>query len=85
MGDIRQIRVGGHKVGINGLDQALEQMPDHLAQAGDQEIGEALVGLLQDHNYFPPRRAPSISRPWPASAAAGGGRRCPGSPPRAWS
>ncbi len=58
MGDIRQIRVGGHKVGINGLDQALEQMPDHLAQAGDQEIGEALMGLLQDHNYFPAAARP---------------------------
>lgn len=53
MADIRQIRVGGHKVGINGLDQALAQMPAEMAKASDQEIGGHMLRLLQAGNYFP--------------------------------
>lgn len=50
----RIIVVGKQKVGIIGLDQALEELGPRLGGLGDEEVGRALVERLDAKNYIPP-------------------------------
>ncbi len=53
MGDSRLISVGNYQVGVNGLDQALEELaPTHAGQ-DDEQLGQALLGRLATDNYIP--------------------------------
>ena len=54
MGEVRQIRVGNHKVGINGLDQVIDELAPDYAQRPDHEVGQAMMERLAARNYFPP-------------------------------
>ena len=56
MSDVRLIYVDGVKVGIVGLDQALEELADSHAQSPEAEVTEALLARLEKRNYFPPHR-----------------------------
>jgi len=50
--EITQISVGGLRIGIKGLSAALEQVAS-LAKSSDEEIGQALIDILQRDNYIP--------------------------------
>lgn len=47
-----QVKIGGVRVGIVGLDDALEAVNKRKLET-DSEIGEALVELLRPNNYIP--------------------------------
>lgn len=52
MAESRIINVGGIKVGINGLDQALEDMAEQFADSPDDKVAEELLARLGRRNYF---------------------------------
>ena len=54
MADTRIINVGGHKVGINGLDQAIAEMTDQFAEQSDAAVGAEMLARLEPRNYFAP-------------------------------
>jgi len=47
-----QVKIGGVRVGIVGLDDALEAINKRKLET-DSEIGDALVELLRPNNYIP--------------------------------
>jgi small redox-active disulfide protein 2 len=49
----RIIVVGTQKVGITGLDMALEEMAPSLGGLSDEEVGQALLERLGKKNYIP--------------------------------
>ncbi|MFW6179218.1 MAG: thioredoxin family protein [Desulfohalobiaceae bacterium] len=51
---VRQIRVKGNKVGITGLDEALEEVSQTHKDSSQQEILNALLSKLERDNYIPP-------------------------------
>ena len=51
--DSRMINVGGHKVGVLGLDEVLEDMAPDFAQRPDQEVAAELMRRLKARNYIP--------------------------------
>lgn len=53
MGNVRLIMVSGHKVGINGLDQVIEDMGEAFAAKPDGEVGQEMLRRLKGGNYFP--------------------------------
>lgn len=54
MEESRIINVGGVKVGINGLDQAIEEMTERFSDQGDQEVAAEMLARLEPRNYFAP-------------------------------
>lgn len=53
MTESRIITVNGQKVGLSGLDQALEQLGQDSSGRADQEVGQELLRLLAPQNYIP--------------------------------
>lgn len=53
MTESRIITVNGQKVGLSGLDQALEQLRQDWSGRADQEVGQELLRLLAPQNYIP--------------------------------
>ncbi|MGM0425131.1 MAG: MTH895/ArsE family thioredoxin-like protein [Thermodesulfobacteriota bacterium] len=51
---VRQTRVKGNKVGIMGLEEALQEVSQNHAHSSEQEIKEALLSKLEKDNYIPP-------------------------------
>lgn len=53
MGDSRIITIGGQKVGVIGLDQALECLDPSWDQRDPLAVGQELLGRLATSNYVP--------------------------------
>jgi hypothetical protein len=53
MKDVRQIKVGGHQVGIRGLDRALEELTPAYAPEREEELAAQLLERLRRENYIP--------------------------------
>ncbi len=51
--DTRQIKVGGHSIGIIGLTQVLEEVAKDFAERDDSEIQIELLRRLSGSNYIP--------------------------------
>ena len=75
-GDSRIIKVGPNKVGLRGLDQAVEEMAADWAARPDEEIGMELARRMQKLNYIPDAALDKY-----AKALAGHFRRETGSAP----
>ena len=52
MTDSRIINVGGTKVGINGLDQAIAEMAEEYARRSDPEVAAEMLLRLDERNYI---------------------------------
>ncbi len=50
--DVSLIRVGGHPIGIMGLQKVLEEIAEEFGDRFDDEVGEALLGRLRKFNYI---------------------------------
>ena len=61
MVDVRQIMVGGVKVGLIGLDRILAQVAAE-SQPTDEEIAERLVALVSEVNYITPSKTEDYRR-----------------------
>ena len=61
MADVRQIMVGGIKVGLIGLDRILAQVAAESLPS-DEEIADRLVALVSEVNYITPSRTGDYSR-----------------------
>ncbi len=53
MKSIREIRVGGHSIGIVGLDEALKELAPALRAMTSRAVREALLSHLARENYIP--------------------------------
>lgn len=51
--DTKMIRVGGHRVGIVGLQEIFEEIKEKGIQ-GDEQLKKELIQRLRKRNYFPP-------------------------------
>jgi len=51
--DTRQIKVGGHSVGIIGLTYVIEEFAEEFAQKSDADIQTELLSRLSKTNYIP--------------------------------
>lgn len=61
-GDVFQIKVNGHSVGIMGLKQIIEDMAEEYAERPDNEVSAELSKRLSKKNYIPERVRESYSR-----------------------
>lgn len=59
--NLRQIMVGGIKVGLVGLDEIFNQVKS-LGLGSDDEIAEALLDLTSKQNYITPSRKEEYKR-----------------------
>lgn len=50
---VRAISVAGHKVGLNGLDEALTSLSPEWTTRDDAALGAELVARLAGENYIP--------------------------------
>lgn len=50
---VRAININGHKVGLDGLDQALAALGPEWADRDDVALGAELVARLAGENYIP--------------------------------
>ncbi len=50
---IAQVRVGDHKVGIIGLNEAMQEIAKESAAGADEKAAEELLNRLQKRNYIP--------------------------------
>lgn len=53
MSEIRMIRVAGRQVGVQGLDEALEEMAERLAGLSEDQAGWELLTRMAKENYIP--------------------------------
>jgi small redox-active disulfide protein 2 len=53
-GDVTQIRVGGHAIGIMGLHEAMESIAKDFEGRPDPEVEAELLKRLSGKNYIPP-------------------------------
>ncbi len=60
--DIRQIKVGGHSVGIIGLSQLIKEVAEDFAQKPYSEIQAELLSRLSRSNYIPESMRDSYAR-----------------------
>jgi small redox-active disulfide protein 2 len=51
--DVAQIRVGDHKVGIVGLNEAMEELAKEFAPGTDEKAAQELLNRLKKRNYIP--------------------------------
>lgn len=51
--DIVQMRVGKHKVGIVGLDEAMQEIAKEFAADADEKAAQELLNRLKKRNYIP--------------------------------
>ena len=52
MEDVIQIMVGGHKTGIIGLKEALDEAQEKCKGLSDEDTGNVLVEILSKRNYI---------------------------------
>lgn len=57
MSDSRIINVAGVKVGVTGLDAAIEELAPDYAERDDREVGLKLLERLRECNYIVPHKA----------------------------
>lgn len=62
MGESRIITVGQSKIGLIGLDEAIEAMKEAFADRPDQAVAEEMLRRLEDRNYIPDRSREEYGR-----------------------
>ena len=55
MADSRIITIDGNRIGIAGLDEAIDRMAADFAGRDDGSVGEELLKRLSGRNYIPPK------------------------------
>jgi len=60
--DTRQIKVGGHSIGIIGMAQVLEEVAKDFVERDDSEIQIELLSRLSRSNYIPESMRDSYDR-----------------------
>jgi small redox-active disulfide protein 2 len=53
MSEIKKISVAGRQVGMQGLDEALQEMADRLADLPQDQAGQELLERMARENYIP--------------------------------
>ncbi len=53
MSEIKKITVAGRQVGVQGLDEALEEMAQRLADLPDDQASQELLERMDRENYIP--------------------------------
>jgi hypothetical protein len=51
--DVVQIRVGPHKVGMVGLNEAMQETAKEFAAGADEKAAQELLNRLKERNYIP--------------------------------
>lgn len=58
MSEIRQVNVGGHRIGLVGLDEAFEEIRSREFARGE-DLARALLDLVAAKNYIPESSRPA--------------------------
>lgn len=59
MKSIRQVRIGGHTVGLVGLDEVLQDLAESLKGQSPDKIQEILMQRVAEDNYIPAGARPA--------------------------
>jgi small redox-active disulfide protein 2 len=54
MDDVKQIQVGAHRIGILGLEEALEEVGESCRDESDETVGKRLLERISRRNYIAP-------------------------------
>lgn len=61
MDDVKQIQVGEHRIGILGLEEALEEMGESCRDRSDEAVGKRLLERISRRNHIAPGLADSFA------------------------